>query len=148
MYDDLCLAFIHVRGIQRYNTAVRCVLFLLVSYRMYAECSVACDPQTDYCMFSAGACRDIFSRGAPAPQQCIHSSIGTRFNVICGMYVRTRCIVMMWYSLYRSVLLPSVAFVRAHRRPVEMFSIHLRYGCKYKSNTYEYKVFAADAARF
>ena len=49
MYNDLCLAFIHVRGIQLYDTvtAVRCVLFLFVSYRMLKKCFVACDPQTD-----------------------------------------------------------------------------------------------------
>ena len=33
-YDDLCLAFIRVRGIPQYDTGVRCVLFLFVSYRM------------------------------------------------------------------------------------------------------------------
>ena len=37
-------------------------------------------------------------------------------------------------------MLPSVAFVRAHSTPVVLFSIHLRYCCRYKSNTYEYKV--------
>ena len=116
-----------------------------------AKYFVTCDPRTDCCMFSSGACREI---ACEAHQH--RSSTFTAVQQVPVSMLSVACTyvhVAQYYDVVYSILICVVA-VRCIRTSTQqytgsiLFSLHLRYCCKYKSITYEYKVFAVDAARF
>ena len=114
-----------MRGIQRYDTAVRCVVFLFVPYRMLSALWLAIHKRITACFPQEHV--ETFSCEAHQHRSSTFTAVGIRINVICGMYVRTRRIVMMWYILICVVAVRSIRIVRAHTilyhsTPVVLFS--------------------------